>query len=123
MHRRTVASSGLTEAVLLVALLLGATLAGTRTTGDRVSELAPDIRYSLRTAEMDGRRVFVGVGSIDGAISPTLHAQEGQIVKVTLENGDSARHGVAFPAKSSPVASHGAISSVILRADHAGDFV
>ncbi len=58
------------------------------------------------------RMVFLGVGgAIDGQINPVLGAAEGQVVQVTLVNGEGAEHDIVLPdqnAASQRVTSPGA---------------
>ena len=61
----------------------------------------PDIRYTLRSGIAEGQMVFIGVGgAIDGQVNPVLIAAQGQIVQVTLINGEGAAHDVVFPDQS-----------------------
>ena len=56
------------------------------------------VEYSLMTNMVDGQMAFFGVGGdIDGMKNPTLSADVGDLVKVTLTSGDGAEHDVAFP--------------------------
>ncbi|RPI56558.1 MAG: nitrite reductase, copper-containing [Chloroflexi bacterium] len=74
----------------------------------------------------DGRLAFVGVGgTIDGAVNPTLQVALGQVVQVTLINGDGALHDIAFPdfdAISEQVMRQGASTTAVFRADQEGEF-
>ena len=41
--------------------------------------------------------VFIGVGGvIDGQVNPVLSAAEGQVVQITLINGEGAEHDIVF---------------------------
>jgi hypothetical protein len=52
---------------------------------------APDIVFSLRTGISGSRLVFIGDGgAIDGEINPDLIVKSGELVEVTLVNGDGA---------------------------------
>lgn len=86
----------------------------------------PDVSFTLETAIADGRLAFVGVGgAIDGVVNPTLEVALGQVVQVTLINGDGALHDVAFPefnAQSEQVMRQGASTTVVFRADQEGEF-
>jgi nitrite reductase (NO-forming) len=86
-----------------------------------------DAKYTLRSGIAEGRMVFIGVGgNIDGQINPILTAAEGQVVQLTLINGEGAVHDVVFPdqdAKSPRVTGRGASTTVAFRAGKAGDFV
>lgn len=88
----------------------------------------PGIRYTLRTGIAEGRMVFIGVGgTIDGQINPLLSAAEGQVVQVTLINGEGAEHDVVFeeqgPAGSSPhIVGRGASTNIAFVAGKAGDY-
>jgi nitrite reductase (NO-forming) len=86
-----------------------------------------DVRYTLRTGIAEGRMVYLGVGgAIDGKVNPVLGAAEGQIVQVTIINGEGAEHDIAFPdqnARSPRVTGKGASTSIAFRAEKSGDFV
>jgi nitrite reductase (NO-forming) len=87
----------------------------------------PDVRYTLRSGIAEGRMVFLGVGgTIDGQVNPLLSAAEGQVVQITLINGEGAEHDIVFPeqdAKSPRITGRGASTSVVFRATRAGDFI
>jgi nitrite reductase (NO-forming) len=88
----------------------------------------PGIRYTLRSGIADGRMVFIGVGgTIDGQVNPLLSAAEGQVVQVTLINGEGAEHDVVFDgqgaAGSSPhIVGRGASTNIAFVAGKAGDY-
>jgi nitrite reductase (NO-forming) len=85
-----------------------------------------DEKYTLRTGIAEGRMVFIGVGGgIDGKVNPLLTASEGQVVELTLINGEGAEHDIVFPdqgTKSPRVTGKGASTTIAFRADKAGDF-
>jgi nitrite reductase (NO-forming) len=87
----------------------------------------PDVRYTMRSGIAEGRMVFLGVGgAIDGQVNPVLTAAEGQIVQVTLINGEGAEHDVVFPdqkTQSPRVTGRGASTTVAFRAEQAGDYL
>jgi nitrite reductase (NO-forming) len=87
----------------------------------------PDARYTLRSGIAEGRMVFIGVGgAIDGKVNPVLTAAEGQVVQLTLINGEGAEHDIVFPdqdAKSPRVTGKGASTTIAFRAVKSGDFV
>jgi nitrite reductase (NO-forming) len=87
----------------------------------------PDAKYTLRTGIADGRLAFIGVGGdIDGKVNPVLSAAEGQVVQLTLINGEGAEHDIVFPdqdAKSPRVTGKGASTTIAFRATKAGDFI
>ena len=86
----------------------------------------PDVRYTLRSGIAEGRMVYLGVGgAIDGQVNPLLSAAEGQVVQVTLINGEGAEHDIVFPdqqAKSPRITGRGASTMVVFRATRSGDF-
>jgi nitrite reductase (NO-forming) len=86
----------------------------------------PDARYTLRSGIAEGRMVYIGVGgAIDGKVNPVLAAVEGQVVQLTLINGEGAEHDIVFPeqnTKSPRVTGKGASTTIAFRADKAGDF-
>jgi nitrite reductase (NO-forming) len=87
----------------------------------------PDARYTLRSGIADGRMVYIGQGGeIDGKVNPVLTAVEGQVVQLTLINGEGAEHDIVFPDQNttSPrVTGKGASTTIAFRADRSGDFV
>src|SRR6516225_7182599 len=87
----------------------------------------PDARYTLRTGIADGRMAYIGQGGeIDGKVNPVLTAVEGQVVQLTLINGEGAEHDISFPDQNttSPrVTGKGASTTIAFRADKSGDFV
>ena len=87
----------------------------------------PDANYTLRTGIAEGRMVFLGVGgAIDGKVNPVLTAAEGQVVQLTLINGEGAEHDIVFPdedAKSPRVTGRGASTTIAFRAVKSGDFI
>jgi nitrite reductase (NO-forming) len=80
----------------------------------------PDVRYTLRSGIAEGRMVYLGVGgTIEGQVNPILSAAEGQVVQITLINGEGAEHDIVFPeqdAKSPRITGRGASTSVVFRA-------
>ena len=85
-----------------------------------------DAKYTLRTGIAEGRMVYIGVGgTIDGKVNPLLTAAEGQVVELTLINGEGAEHDIVFPdqnAKSPRVTGKGASTTIAFRAEKSGDF-
>jgi nitrite reductase (NO-forming) len=86
----------------------------------------PDARYTLRSGIAEGRMVFLGVGgAIDGQVNPVLSAAEGQIVQITLINGEGAEHDIVFPtqgARSPRITGRGTSTTIAFRAGQAGDY-
>jgi nitrite reductase (NO-forming) len=84
------------------------------------------VEYGLMTAMVDGQMAYIGVGGgIDGVHNPTLSANVGDTVKITLTAGDSVEHDVAFPdfnAKSDHVAGQGKTSTFQFVVDKPGTF-
>jgi nitrite reductase (NO-forming) len=87
----------------------------------------PDANYTLRSGIAEGRMVYIGVGgAIDGKVNPILTASEGQVVQLTLINGEGAEHDIVFPdqnTKSPRVTGKGASTTIAFRASKAGDFI
>lgn len=85
-----------------------------------------DAKYTLRSGIAEGKMVYLGVGgSIDGKANPVLTAAEGQIVQLTLINGEGTEHDIVFPgqdAKSPRVNGKGASTTIVFRATKSGDF-
>jgi nitrite reductase (NO-forming) len=86
-----------------------------------------DAKYTLRSGIAEGRMVYVGVGgAIDGKVNPVLTAAEGQVVQLTLINGEGAEHDIVFPdqdAKSPRVTGKGASTTIAFRTTKAGDYL
>jgi nitrite reductase (NO-forming) len=84
------------------------------------------VEYTLITSMMDGQMGFMGVGGgIDGVMNPTLSANVGDTVRVTLQGGDAVEHDVAFPdfkAQSDHIAGQGSTSTFEFVADKPGTF-
>jgi nitrite reductase (NO-forming) len=87
----------------------------------------PDARYTLRSGIAEGRMAYIGQGGeIDGKINPILTAVEGQVIQLTLINGEGTEHDIVFPDQNttSPrVTGKGASTTIAFRADKSGDFV
>ena len=90
------------------------------------AEYIPDARYTLRSGIADGRMAYIGQGgAIEGKVNPVLTAVEGQVVQLTLINGEGAEHDIVFPDQNttSPrVTGKGASTTIAFRADNSGDF-
>lgn len=95
-------------------------------TGNAAATLT-DAKYTLRTGIAEGKMVFLGVGGfIDGKANPVLTAAEGQIVQLTLINGEGTEHDIVFPdqnAKSPRVNGKGSSTTIVFRATKSGDFL
>ncbi len=87
----------------------------------------PDVRITLRSGIADGRMVYLGVGGgIDGQVNPVLSAAEGQVVQITLLNGEGAEHDIVIPdqnAASPRITGRGTSTVLVFRATKIGDFV
>ena len=87
----------------------------------------PDVRYTLRSGIAEGRMVFLGAGgAIDNQVNPILSAVEGQVVQITLLNGEGAEHDIVFPdfnARSPHIVGRGSSTTLVFRADRIGDFI
>jgi nitrite reductase (NO-forming) len=87
----------------------------------------PDVRVTLRSGIAEGRMVYIGVGgAIDGVVNPVLSAIEGQVVQLTLLNGEGAEHDIVFPdqqAASPRISGRGTSTVIVFRATRAGDFL
>jgi nitrite reductase (NO-forming) len=95
------------------------------TTGADIGYIA-DAKFTLKSGIAEGRMVYIGVGgSIEGKVNPVLTAAEGQVVQLTLINGEGAEHDIVFPdqdAKSPRVTGKGASTTIAFRAAKSGDF-
>ncbi len=94
-------------------------------TGADIGYIA-DAKFTLRSGIAEGQMVYIGVGgAIDGKANPVLTASEGQVVQLTLINGEGAEHDIVFPdqdARSPRVTGKGASTTIAFRAAKSGDF-
>jgi nitrite reductase (NO-forming) len=85
-----------------------------------------DESFMLRTGIAEGKMVFIGRGgAIDGKVNPELTVHEGDLVEVTLINGEGAEHDIVFPefrAASPHVIGRGASATISFRVGSAGSF-
>ena len=88
-----------------------------------------DVKYTLRSGIAEGRMVFIGFGgTIDGLVNPELKAGAGDIVQVTLINGEGAAHNIVFEKQgpgdqdlaSEQARDKGSSTTVVFRARKAG---
>ena len=91
------------------------------------AEYLADVSYTITTGLADGRMAFIGVdGNIEGVANPTLRASPGQIVTITLINGDNVAHDIFVEgfqaAHSAVVARRGSSTTIVFRADQEGTF-
>jgi nitrite reductase (NO-forming) len=84
------------------------------------------VEYSLLSNMLDGQMAFIGVGGgIDGVKNPTLSANVGDTVRITLTGGDAVEHDIAFPdfnAKSEHISGKGSHSTFEFIVDKPGSF-
>ncbi len=85
-----------------------------------------DLNFTLTTAIAEGKMVYVGVGGdIDGLINPTLTVREGDVVQITLINGEGAEHDFVAPeldARSEFVTGIGSSTTLVFKPAKAGSF-
>lgn len=100
--------------------------AGSHAEVAEAAQLEPTVEYTLSTGK-DGALVFVGVGGdIDGVVNPTLRAQPGDVVKITVVNGDGVLHDLTideFGVTTGELSEQGQEASVIFQVDEAGEYV
>jgi len=84
------------------------------------------VEYTLESGLMDGKMVFLGKGGeIDGQMNPTLKANLGDKVKITLVSGEGAAHNFyldEFGVQSADVTGQGNSVSVEFTVDKDGTF-
>jgi len=85
------------------------------------------VEYVLTTGGGTGQLVFVGVGGeIDGEINPTLRANPGDVVKITLLNDDGMLHDLVideFNVATDQFADRDAQDSITFTVDKIGEYV
>lgn len=86
----------------------------------------PDVSFTLRTDIGEGKLIFAGQGGkIDEQANPDLKVKVGDVVQITLIDGDGAEHDITLPdfnAQSDKVTRQGASSIIAFRADKEGTF-
>jgi nitrite reductase (NO-forming) len=91
------------------------------------STQTPTVQFELVTSFSNGRMGFTGSGgSIDGIFNPTLQVNPGDVVEITLVNGDALEHDIVFPdfnAESEAIRTKGDKTVLVFEADKVGDFI
>ena len=55
----------------------------------------PNVSFTLTTGIVEGKMAFIGVGgAMDGVMNPDLHVKPGDVVEITLVNGDAVVHNL-----------------------------
>ena len=89
--------------------------------------LTPTVQFTLLTGGGTNQLVFVGVGGeIDQQTNPTLQVQPGDVVEITLVNGDGVMHDLAideFGVTSGAVDQQGQLKKVTFTAGQEGEYV
>jgi nitrite reductase (NO-forming) len=84
------------------------------------------VEYTLETNMIEGQMAFTGIGGgVDGVRNPTLNANVGDTVKITLVSGDGIEHDVSFPdfnAMSEHIAGKGSKTTFEFVPDRPGSF-
>ena len=114
-------------AILGASGMLGAYAATGHEHGNSAAvQYRPDVTYTLRTDIADGKLVFIGEnGAIKGKVNPQLVVAEGAVVQINLINGDGATHDITVPdfsAKSNQINAKGASTTIVFKANKAGEF-
>ncbi len=119
-------AAGPTAAPSAPAPVAKAPTAATMAANSAMSHAMPNAMFTLRTGIAQGKMVYIGKGgSIDGQVNPTLTVHEGDIVQITLINGEGAEHDIALPelrASSQRVIGPGASSTLVFHANDIGTF-
>lgn len=92
-----------------------------------VSDLTPTVEFTLRTESGHDGLAFVGVGGeIDGQMNPILPVNLGDVVKITLINGDGIQHNLVideFGVTTGDLLDADQQASVVFTADQAGAYI
>lgn len=112
------------KGVLLVGNVIAAESAAAEVSAVTLS--GKTVEYSLESGLADGKMVFIGKGGeIDGKMNPTLKANLGDTVKLTLFSGEGAAHNFSldeFKVRSADVTGQGNSVSVEFVVDQEGTF-
>ncbi len=94
---------------------------------DPLAQQDADVSYTLITGGGYGGLVFVGVGGeIDGVVNPTLTANPGDVVSITLINGDGIQHDLLIDelgVDTGFVETFDDELTVVFAVDEAGEYV
>lgn len=132
MLRKTLLTITLSAAIgiaMLITLVTGLTLAQSPDAEHHTNAepSAVTVEYTLLTGGDTGQLVFVGVGGeIDGVVNPTLTANPGDIVKITLINGDGMLHDLVideFEVATDQFAEPDEQDSITFTVDQIGEYV
>lgn len=86
----------------------------------------PTIIFTLKTGLADGKLVFFGVGGdIEGVVNPELKVKTGDVVKITLVNGEGAEHDLSVPdfsVNTGRIIGKDTTGTIVFRADKAGEY-
>lgn len=108
------------------ALMTACAGANTNAATEAGGESGKVLEYALTTGMADGKMSFFGVGGgIDGVINPTLSANVGDTVRVTLSSGEGVEHDITFPdfnATSEHVVGKGSSTTFEFKVDKGGSF-
>jgi nitrite reductase (NO-forming) len=112
--------------VLIVsALILSIPGTAVAATPDLPNPQTPTVQYTLRTDTSDGM-AFIGVGGdIDGQPNPTLTASPGDVVEITMVNGDGVTHDLAlydFGVSTGEISTLGARATVRFTVTKDGEY-
>jgi nitrite reductase (NO-forming) len=91
-----------------------------------MSHAIPNANFTLRTGIAQGKMVYIGRGGdIDGKVNPTLSVHEGDVVQITVINGEGAEHDLILPdlhVSTQHVTGSTASSTLVLTANDIGSF-
>lgn len=95
--------------------------------GDQGEDLGePDVQYTLITGGGTGLLVFVGQGGeIDGEQNPTLTAEPGDVVQITIVNADNILHDLVIDelgVHSEHLEELGAEATLTFKVDEEGEY-
>lgn len=111
--------------IIAVIALASGLVAGLTFGNSQVTQV-PDVSYTLTTGLANGKMAFIGVGGgIDGVVNPLLEAEPGDLVQLTLINGDNVQHDLSLEklgVKTDFVSSKGASSVIAFRVPEAGSY-
>lgn len=115
------------HAVTIISILLSLALFGSALAqGATRIDYVPNVTVTLTTGIAGGQLVFIGVGGdIDGVINPDLLFKPGQVVQLTLINGDGTQHDLIAPdlnAATDMVTELGASSGTVFVAGEEGTY-
>ncbi len=95
-------------------------------TKEETVDTSPNVEFKLETMLADGFAFLGKGGAIDGVKNPTIKVKVGDVVKITIVNGDGVEHDFAIEGLNVHATDHvkekGESIDVIFKAEQPGEY-